>query len=150
LLRDSIAVQNGTDEVQYLENALWAERLDHNFERTVAANLSTLLSSDSIYTGNWSPDQVVLRVTIQVEKFEVDTHGNGTLVARWRIKPRQSDQPPKTGVARASRTGDSLALKPEAIVEILSGLTADFSRELAQALRESSEKYAVADGTGGR
>src|SRR5262245_49484349 len=48
LLRDSLAVQNGTNEFQYLENALWAERLDHGFERTLAANLSQLLSSDSI------------------------------------------------------------------------------------------------------
>lgn len=150
LLQDSIAVQNGTNEFQYLENALWAERLDHNFERTIAANLSRLLNSDSIYTGNWSRDEVMLRVTIQVEKFEVDTRGNGSLVARWRIKPRENDQPPKTGVARASRVGESVRLKPEVIVDTLSGLTADFSRDLAQALRESSQKYALSDGTGGR
>jgi uncharacterized lipoprotein YmbA len=145
LLRDSIAVQSGTNEFEYLENALWAERLDHGFERTVAANLSRLLSSDSIYTGNWSPDQVTLRVSIQVEKFEVDTLGNGTLLARWRIKARDNDHPVKTGLARVTRTGASPLGKPEVIVNTLSDLTADFSRDLARAIRESSEKFARAD-----
>jgi uncharacterized lipoprotein YmbA len=145
LLRDSMAVQNGTNEFQYLENALWAERLDHSFERTLAANLSQLLSSDNIYTGNWSRDQVMLRVSIQVEKFEVDTHGNGTLLARWRIKARDKEQPLKTGIARATRTGASPHGKPEVIVTTLSDLTADFSRDLAPAIRESYEKFAKAD-----
>jgi len=145
LLRDSIAVQSGTNEFEYIENALWADRLDHCFERTVASNLSRLLSSESIYTGNWSREQVTLRVSIQVEIFEVDTRGNGTLVARWRIRPRDNDQPPKTGLARVTRTGASPRGKPEVIVTTLSDLTADFSRDLAKALRESSEKLARAD-----
>ena len=145
LLRDSLAVQNGTNEFQYLENALWAERLDHGFERTLAANLSQLLSSDSIFTGNWSRDEVMLRVSIQVEKFEVDTRGNGTLIARWRIKARDKEQPLKTGIARVTRTGASPRANPEAIVTTLSDLTADFSRDLAQALRESSQKFAKTD-----
>src|SRR5262250_623363 len=46
LLRDSVAVRNGENEIEYLENALWADRLDHSFERTLAVNLSRLLSSD--------------------------------------------------------------------------------------------------------
>jgi uncharacterized lipoprotein YmbA len=145
LLRDSIAVQNGTNEFQYLENALWAERLDHGFERTLAANLSQLLSSDSIYTGDWSKDQVILRVSIQVQKFEVDSRGNGTLLARWRIKARDKEQPLKSGIARVTRTGASPHGKPEIIVTTLSDLTADFSRDLAQALRESSQKFAQTD-----
>jgi len=28
LLRNSIAVRNGSNEIEYLENALWSERLD--------------------------------------------------------------------------------------------------------------------------
>src|SRR5262245_45454190 len=36
LLRDSVGVRNGANEIEYLENALWADRLDHSFERTLA------------------------------------------------------------------------------------------------------------------
>ena len=142
LLRDSIAVQNGSNEFEYLENALWAERLDHSFERTLADNLSHLLSSDNISTDNWSQDQVMLRVSIDVEKFEVDTNGTGTLLARWRIKPRDNNQAVKTGLARLARTGASPRGKPEEIVRTLSDLTADFSRELAQAINKSAEELA--------
>src|SRR5262245_22752970 len=37
LLRTSIAVRKGTNEIEYLENSLWAESLDRSFQRTVAA-----------------------------------------------------------------------------------------------------------------
>lgn len=142
LLRDSIAVQISSDEFGYLENALWAERFDHCFERALAANLSHLLSSDSIYAGNWSGDEVVLRVSIDIEKFEVDTNGQGTLLARWRIKRRGSDQAAKTGRAQVIRAGASARVKPDAIVRTLSELTADFSRELAQAIDNTAQELA--------
>src|SRR5262245_54759483 len=58
LLRESIAVRTGTNEIEYLENALWAERLDHGFERTLAANLSRLLSSDGVGVEDWGRDRV--------------------------------------------------------------------------------------------
>ena len=40
LLRDSLVVRNGANEIEYLENALWAERLDHGFERILATCLA--------------------------------------------------------------------------------------------------------------
>src|SRR5580698_3743920 len=43
LLRDSVAVRNGANEIEYLEDALWAERLDRSFQQTLALNLSKLL-----------------------------------------------------------------------------------------------------------
>ena len=30
LMRDSIAIRNGSNEIEYLEDALWAERLDQS------------------------------------------------------------------------------------------------------------------------
>src|SRR5712691_12871575 len=45
LLRDSMAVRNGANEIEYLENALWAERLDHCFQRTLVADLCSLSSA---------------------------------------------------------------------------------------------------------
>src|SRR5258706_2923487 len=37
LLRDSIAGRNGLNEIEYLENALWAERLGQSFQRALMA-----------------------------------------------------------------------------------------------------------------
>jgi len=137
LLRDSLVVRNGANEIEYLENALWAERLDHGFERILAANLSRLLSTDAIYPEGWGRGQVMARVSVNVQQFEVDTGGSGTLVAQWRITAPENDRPLKSGLAQLSRTGASPRAKPEVNATTLSDLAADFSRDLAQSIRES-------------
>jgi uncharacterized lipoprotein YmbA len=137
LLRNSIAVHNGTNEIEYLENALWADRLDHCLERTLAVNLSRLLSSDGIYLDDWRREGVTVRMSVQLQEFEVDTQGKGTLIAQWRISAPGKELPYKTGVSRLARNGTSPRGKPEAIVTTLSDLAADFSRDLAQSVRES-------------
>ena len=137
LLRNSIAVRNGANEIEYLDDAQWAERLDQSFQRTFAANLSRLLPSDHIYLADWGRDQVQAKVSINVQQFDVDTGGHGTLIAQWRITAPDSDVPLKSGQARLDRTGTSPHGNPEVIATTLSDLAAEFSRELAQSIRES-------------
>jgi uncharacterized lipoprotein YmbA len=139
LLRDSVAVRTGANEIEYLEDAVWAERLDQCFQRTLAGNLSRLLSSDSIFLSDWGIDQVQVRVFINVQQFDVDAQGRGTLIAQWRILGRDSDLPLKSGRAQISRTGASPRGKPEVIAATLSELEAEFSRDLAQSIRESAK-----------
>jgi uncharacterized lipoprotein YmbA len=136
LLRNSMAVRNA-NEIEYLEDAEWAERLDQGFQRTLAANLSRLLSSESIYLADWGRAQVMVRVSVHVQQFDVDTNGRGTLVAQWRITAPDNDVPLKSGEARLDRTGASPRGKPEVIAATLSDLAAEFSRGLAQSIRES-------------
>ncbi len=138
LLRDHLAVRTGANEIEYLENALWAERLDQCFQRALAANLSRLLPSDSIYLADWGRDQVTVRVFVSVQQFDVDTGGRGTLNAQWRITAPDGDTPLKSGLARLARTGASPRGNPEAIATTLSDLAAEFSRELAPSIRESA------------
>src|SRR5947207_8086212 len=49
LLRNSIALRKGPNEIDYLEHALWGERLDQSFQQTIAANLSLHLPSDRVF-----------------------------------------------------------------------------------------------------
>ena len=137
LLRNSMAVRNGASEIKYIEDALWAERLDQCFQRTLAANLSRLLPSNSIYLNDWGREEVKARVFIIVQQFDVDTRGRGTLIAQWRITAPDSDIPLKSGQARLDRTGASPRGNPEVIATTLSDLAAEFSRELVQSIRES-------------
>ncbi len=139
LLRKSMAVRNGANEIGYIEDAQWAERLDQCFQRIVAANLSRLLPSANIYLTDWPRDQAVIRVFIDVQQFDVDSSGQGILHAHWRITPSDSEQQLKTGDARLSRTGASPRGQPEMVATTLSDLTAEFSRELAQSIRESGK-----------
>jgi uncharacterized lipoprotein YmbA len=145
LSEESIAVRAGANEIKYFRNAVWADRLDHCFERTLAANLSGLLSSDGIYVNDWGRDQVMARVLVNVQQFEVDTQGTGTLLAQWRITVPGKDLPVKHGFARLSRRGPPPNGKPEIIARTLSDLAGDFSRQLAQAISESAEKFARGD-----
>lgn len=136
LLRNSLAVRNGANEIEYLEDARWAERLDQCFQRTLAANLSRLLPSDSVYLSDWARDPVSVRVLINVEQFDVDTGGQGTLIAQWRLSAPDTDIPLKSGHARVVWTGASPRGNPEVIATTLSNLAAEFSRELAQPIHK--------------
>jgi len=137
LLRNSMAVRNGANEIEYLDDALWSERLDESFQRDLAANLADLLPSDSIYLTDWAHNQVMVAVYISVQQFDVDISGRGTLIAQWRITAPGSDVPLKSGRTRLERTGASPRGKPEVIAETLSDLAAHFSRDLAQSIREA-------------
>ena len=137
LLRNSMAVRNGANEIEYLENALWSERLDESFQRDLVANLAELLHSDSIYLTDWGHDQVMVAVYVSVQQFDVDISGRGTLIAQWWITAPGSDVPLKSGRTRLERTGTSPRGKPEVIAETLSELATQFSRDLAQSIREA-------------
>jgi len=138
LLRDSMVVRKSADEVDYLETALWAERLDHSLRQTLSQNLSTLLASDGASVSASQRDRLVRRVSIDVEQFDVDTKGTGTLLAGWRLTAVGADKPMKIGQAHLTRPGPSPRGNPQTIAATLSALTEEFSRDLAQALRESA------------
>jgi uncharacterized lipoprotein YmbA len=137
LLRNSMAVRNNANEIEYLDDALWGERLDESFQRDLAANLAELLPSDSIYLTDWAHSQVTVAVYINVQQFDVDINGHGTLIAQWRIAVPGSDVPLKSGRVRLDRTGASPRGKPEVVARTLSDLAAQFSRDLAQSIREA-------------
>jgi uncharacterized lipoprotein YmbA len=128
LQRSSLAVRTGANEIDYLEGAQWAERLDQSFQRALAADLSHLLPPQS---GTGSVDRARLFVTVQ--QFDVDTRGEGILIAEWRLSTADADL--KTGEARLVRAGPSPGGKPEVIAATLSELVAELSQNLSQSIR---------------
>lgn len=136
LLHDSLAVRKSAGEVTYLETALWAERLDKGFASVLAANLSEMIPTDQIRTGTWRADSVSLELRVTVDQFDVDTTGKGTLVAWWNITSPGSVKVLKNGETRLTKAGASPASDAQNIVTTLNDLTTEFSRILAQAVRE--------------
>jgi len=134
LMRDSIAVRNGSNEIEYRDDALWAERLDQSLQLTLALNLSKLLPSDKVYSTDWGHDQADIKVFVSVQQFDVDKAGRGTLIAHWRINALDNDTPLKTDQTRIALSGSSPRGHPEVIAATMSDLTAQLSRELAQAI----------------
>ena len=136
LLHSSLAVRKNADEVMYLETALWADRLDKDFARALAANLSEMIPTDQVRLGSWRADDVALEVHVTVEQFDVDQAGKGILIAWWRITAPGGAKVLKSGEARLTKDGKSPASDPQNLVAALSELTIDFSRVVAQAVED--------------
>jgi uncharacterized lipoprotein YmbA len=134
----SMVVRRGTNEIAYLPRALWGERLDAGIQRVLAANLTTLLPADPVRLSAWSKDQVTVGLYVTIEQFEMETNGGAVLVAAWRIVSSDGEQLLKTGRCRLVNTGPNPSLNQPVAVAGLSALLGDFSRRLAQSVREAA------------
>jgi uncharacterized lipoprotein YmbA len=138
LLNSSLAVRNGTNEIDYLPEVLWAERLDAGIPRVLAANLGFLLPTDQIRLPVWRSEEVAAEIYVTIEQFDVNTSGQAVLVARWRILSPGEEKILRTGESRLSRQGPSPDANQSGAIATLSDLIADLSRQLAQALKETT------------
>ena len=142
LLRDSMAVRNGANEIEYLENALWAERLDQSFQRALMADLYGSLP-ETIHFADSERNRQTVKIFINVHRFDVDTKGRGTLVAQWRIAASDGAGSLTSGYTSLDRTGVSPRGNPAGIARTMSELTAEFSHELTRSLSGSARTTAV-------
>ncbi len=138
LLDTSLAVRKGTNEIEYLTSALWAERLDTGIQNVLAANLRALLPTDQIRLSAWRSEDIGAEVYVAIEQFDVDTTGRGVLVGSWRILAPGGEKTLKAGESRLTRKGPSPDANPSGAVATLSELVADLSRQLAQTLKETT------------
>jgi uncharacterized protein len=145
LFNTSFCIRKGTNEVEYLPSAFWAERLDTGFQRVLAANLSVLLPTDDIHLSAWQKEDITAEIYITIEQFDVNASGRGLLVARWRIVGPGGEKILKAGTSRLTRQGPKPDANVSGSITTLSELLADFSQELAQALqvKASSPKSAI-------
>ena len=142
LFNTSLAIRKGANEIEYLSAALWAERLDTGFQRVLAANLTSALSTDRVLLSSWQKDAVAAEAFITIEQFDVDANGRGLLIARWRILSPGGERILKAGSSRLSREGPPPDAGVSGAVATLSELVADFSRQLAPALQEAALSHA--------
>ena len=138
LYNTSLAVRRGTNEVDYLPLALWAERLDTGAQRVLAANLAILLPTDQIRLSVWRSEDVSAEVYVAIEQFDVDTSGKAALVSRWRVMSPGGEKTLKAGECRFTHEGPSPEANPSGAVATLNHLLADLSRQLAQAIKETA------------
>lgn len=77
------------------------------------------------------------------EQFDVDASGRGVLIAQWRILSPGGEKVLEAVRSRLSREGPSPGTGASGAVATLSGLLADLSSQVAQALREATSDQAV-------
>lgn len=140
LFNSSMAVRKGTNEIDYSQSTLWAERLDIGIQRVLAADLATLLRTQQVRLSSWRSEDVSVEVYVAIEQFDVDARGEGVLVARWRIVAPGGENLLRSGESRFKRQGPSPDKDPSGAVATLSELLADLGRELAQSAAQATPK----------
>jgi uncharacterized lipoprotein YmbA len=143
LLRSSIAYRKSANEIGYLENSLWAEPLDKSIQLALGANLANLLPTDQIRLSAWQRTEVAVAVYVNVEQFDVDAQGRGTLIAWWRIVSPDGGRVLRSGQSRFARNSSSTATDPETWVATLNEMITEFSKALAPVIRECASGAAA-------
>jgi uncharacterized protein len=94
LERFHIASRSNESRLEFSEYNQWGENLRKNLLRTMARNLSRLLSTIDIGTPlNRSSSLPDYRLQIHVEQFEQDIDGKVKLVARWQLSGESQTEP---------------------------------------------------------
>ena len=139
LLRESMVIRKSASEYQVLDDAVWAEQLDEGFRRVLQDDLSSLGVSNQGHLSATGRNEATLRLSVDVQQFDVDTQGRGTLLANWRLTEPGAASPMKTGDTHLTRNGPAPRGNPQAVETTLSALIEEFSRQLAAVPRDATE-----------
>ena len=86
LERFQIASRSSESRLEFSDENQWGENLRKNLLRSMARNLSRILSTDDVGTPlNRSSSLADYRIQIHIEQFEQDVDDNVKLFARWQL-----------------------------------------------------------------
>jgi uncharacterized lipoprotein YmbA len=129
--RPEMARRVDANQIAYDPEARWAEPLQGNFQRTVAANFVLLLGPTRIEYFPWyRTEKFDVIVTIAVTRFEVQPDDTVLLGARWTV--RSGDN--LTQVVRET-VYTRPAGAPDQNAAALSAVVAELSQEIAAAVQ---------------
>jgi hypothetical protein len=127
----------GPNEVRLSETARWAEPLAAGLQRVLVTNLSAQLGSERVLAHPWRPElRPSWRIEIEVLRFERSAEGAADLEARWTLRRSRDLALVRQGTTRLVRAPQGAGA--EALVAALSACVAEWSGELAAAVRDVS------------
>jgi uncharacterized lipoprotein YmbA len=132
-----LAMRRDNNEIVYLESLEWAERLDTTLQRVLAADLSRLIPTDQVHFSRWAPEAVAVEVDINVDRFDVDSNGQGVLMAWWRLLSPGEEKDIASGRFSASRKGPPPNTDPLGAAALMSSLAGDLAEKLVSAINAS-------------
>jgi len=139
LNRPQIVTRAGKNELSLSEFDRWAEPLQDNISLVLIENLRTLLSSEGFYITSWKDSsQGDYRLRVDIIRFDVTTAGKAKLVTRWSLAKRDkgaSAPVTRTSTINASSNASSEGTGYKSMVSALNQTLAEFSSEIAGALR---------------
>ena len=133
--RPQFVLRNGANEVTILEQTRWADSLQREIPRVIAANLAQALGDARV----WAFPQGIgsepdYRVAVDIQRFDSAPGDAATVEALWRVSPGD-------GKSGAVRSGRSRAHEPtkgmeyDALVAAHSRALANISLDIAEAIR---------------
>ena len=134
LTKKSIAVRRSANEIEYLESALWAERLEEGFLRVLTVSLASQLPGHTVRQTLSRNHEVDLAIQITVQEFDLNMTGEGVLSAEWRIISPANGKTIGAGQSHFSRKGPNPTQDPGGAVSTLSALIEDLSGALRKVI----------------
>ncbi len=133
LNRPQIVTRKSANRVRMADFSQWAEPLEKSIPRVLSENLAILTGTDKIFVYPWPTQmEIDLMVEIAVIRFEGDTNGAVSLVARWRlVRTNGSEALPLQGSSYAESAADQ---STETLVAAMSRALGSLSREIASAI----------------
>jgi uncharacterized protein len=120
----------------YLHN--WGAPLEENFASVLAENLGVMIPTNAVTV---LPSGLFFRpdfqVSVEVSKFERDTEGLVTLIARWALLGEDGEE--VVTMQRSVFQQPAPADDYDAIAAALSATLADLTQEIAAAIRSRSD-----------
>ncbi len=137
LNRPQIVTRTSANKVRMADFSQWAEPLEKSIPRVLSENLARLTGTDQVSVYPWPTQmEIDLRVEIAVIRFEGDTDGEVSLVARWRLVRANSSQAHPLQVSTHSESAADRST--EALVAAMSRALASLSRDIASAIATAS------------
>lgn len=133
--RPQIVTRSSPNKLNVDEFHRWAGRLDENFARILAQNISLLLGTDQVAVYPWQTNfKPRYRIALKIEYFEGEWGKDVLLVAIWSVTRQQSQQ---TTSLRKSVINEPLSSEPdyEALVAAHSRTIAQLSREIVKEIQ---------------
>ena len=131
--RAAIVSRTELNSIRYSERHRWAEPLQENFGRVLAADLADSVGTNEVLMFPWYGNpELDYRVLVDVERFDHSPGGTAVLVARWKLQ-RGSDGE-ILSAARSSLEHPVAKRSTKVAVEALSRVTADLAAEIAAAI----------------
>jgi uncharacterized lipoprotein YmbA len=116
----------------------WAEPLDDNFRRVLAADLTTLIGTDQVLPFPWDlSTNVDYKIEVNVQRFERDSSGGAQLTASWIIRDGRSD---RVLLTRPADFIESAGSGMESSAASLSADLNDLSKQLADAVIDLNQQ----------
>jgi uncharacterized protein len=142
LKRSELATRVDPGQVQFSDIDRWAEPLSNDFPPVLSEDLSTQLGNEEIVNlPSFSFTSINYQIAVNVERFECDYQRNAHLVARWAVINPVNGQILYRGQSDLSEPRGG---NVDQDVAALSRTLADFSRQIATAVRQVSAHRLVA------